>query len=102
MRREIKPAIICEHCGTQLKPPKEARFCDYCKEKFPDDVDIDVTVFWKNPESRATRQEFCSMTCAKKWLLEFPYNKERVSFITLPYIFDFKQLVEFIEPQIAI
>jgi len=97
LRKEIKPPVICEHCGTQLKIGVDARFCDYCKKKYSEDIQIEVTVFWKNRGScNADRQEFCSMDCARKWLLEFPYNKEEIQFIDLPYISNFPDLFTFL------
>jgi len=96
MRKPIKPAVICEHCGTTLTPREEACFCDNCKNKIPEDISLHISVFWKGDDdlNYTTRQEFCSMKCVRDWLLNFPYNKEKVEFITLPYVQNFEQLKE--------
>jgi len=86
MRKVVKPQKICEHCGSVLKHEEEAFFCDYCKDKFTRDMDLTVSTFWKNGGQLATRNEFCSWTCAISWLNEFPYNKKEVQFVSLPYI----------------
>jgi len=100
MRKPIKPAVICEHCGTTLIHQKEAHFCDNCKVKIPENVNnLRISIFWKEDYScdHTDRQEFCSMKCVRDWLLNFPYNKERVEFITLPYVHNFEQLKELLE-----
>ena len=95
MRKEIKPAKVCDKCGSRLKAAVEVAFCDYCKEKILGDRKFEVTVFWKNGGSVDTqRQEFCSMKHTRQWLIEFPYNREKVEFISLPYIENYKELDE--------
>jgi len=100
MRKEVKPAKLCDKCGSRLKPAVEAYFCDYCQQKFTPNRSkslVEVHTFWKNESgTNADQQEFCSMKCARQWLIEFPYNRERVEFITLPYIHDFDDLNEFL------
>lgn len=84
MRKVTKPAIVCDKCGSILSNEEYDSFCDYCKTKIPEER-YEVGVFWKNHED-ATHLEFCSLKCARAWLLKFPLNKERVEFIVLPYI----------------
>jgi len=86
MRKMVKPPIVCEHCGTTLKHGAEERFCDYCKGKIPEEYHLRVNTFWEDLGSSAQDNEFCSWRCVTAWLREFPYNKKRVSFLTLPYI----------------
>lgn len=85
MRKVVKPAKICEHCGATLIRSVEARFCDVCKEKVPDDFHMDTTVFWAHREG-TQRNEFCSWTCFFEWITNFPYNKKMVSFVSLPHL----------------
>lgn len=98
VRKPVKSAIVCEKCGTTLKCEETEAFCDYCKQKIPEGVDgVQLTVFWKEESgANAAHQEFCSYKDARQWLLEFPYNKERVSFIALPYIHDLAKLKDFL------
>lgn len=87
MRKITKPPKICEHCGAVLIPAVEVSFCDRCMEKIPENVYLRVIVFWKDSGAgSAEDHEFCSWRCVFNWLRNFPYNKDRVSFITLPYI----------------
>jgi len=85
MRKMVKPPKVCEHCGTILKAGIEEAFCDYCKNKIPKEVHYEVGVFWKS-DSDAKSNEFCSWDCFVEWLHDFPFNKKRVEFISLPYI----------------
>ena len=99
MRKIVKPPKVCSHCGTQLIAPTEVAFCDWCKEKYKDEKsNIEITVFWKvdNDHHRAQRQEFCSAICARNWLLNFPWNKKRVEFFSLPLFQSYKEISEFL------
>jgi hypothetical protein len=97
MRKPTKSAIICDKCGSTLKPEQTESFCDYCKQKIPDGEEVGITVFWKDQSGAdAQSQEFCSLHHARLWLLEFPYNKEQVDFIVLPYIRNTEKLKEFL------
>jgi hypothetical protein len=88
MRKVTKPAKVCKKCGSVLKHEEDEAFCDYCKEKIPEDVHLDTTSFFKGDHdlNRTTRNEFCSWNCVFQFLNEFPYNKKRVEFVTLPSI----------------
>ena len=33
------------------------------------------------------------MNCCRKWLKEFPYNKDKIDFITLPYPHTYNEIV---------
>lgn len=81
-----------------LEPEHTESFCDYCKQKVPEGVEVvQISVFWKDKTgANAQNQEFCSLKHARQWLLEFPYNKERVDFIVLPYIRNVDELKEFL------
>ena len=97
-RKPIKAAEVCSKCGAILKPEVETSFCDYSKQEIPKDPTgnrIEITVFWKD-NSDAQSQEFCSLKCARTWLIEFSWNIERVSFMTLPYLHTMKDIKEFI------
>ena len=97
MRKTTKSAIVCDKCGSTLEPEHTESFCDYCKQKIPDGEVVELTVFWKDRNGGdAQGQEFCSLHHARQWLLEFPYNKERVDFIALPYIHNIEKLQDFI------
>ena len=86
MRRVIKPARVCECCGSVLVPAVEARFCDLCQRRIDEDVHIEVIIFWKGDELDTLDREFCSWDCFFEFLHNFPYNKSMVRFITLPSI----------------
>lgn len=99
MRKPIKAAELCSKCGAILKPEVETSFCDYCKQEIPKDPTgnrTEISVFWKDTDSNAESQEFCSLKCARTWLIEFPLNIERVSFMTMPYLHSMKDIHEFI------
>jgi len=98
LKKVIKSAKVCEHCGSVLEYESYAYFCDYCKNKFSDKISIHITIFWKQDTDlrNTNHQEFCSMNCARQWLLKFPYNLEQVDFMTLPYI-NGSNLKEFLE-----
>ena len=85
MRKIIKPGKICEHCGAHLTQDVYVTFCDYCKEKIPENVDIEATVFWQSG-TEANHNEFCSFQCYFDWLRNIPLNKKMISFISQPYI----------------
>jgi len=93
MRKPIKPAVICEHCGTTLKHQEEAYFCDYCKKQFPVDNHHEVCVCYGAGHNQHHDYEFCSAKCARQWLLEFPMNKD-FWYVNLPPIMSFEQLKE--------
>jgi len=98
MRKVTKPKVVCEHCGSILKHEQYDAFCDYCQQKIKQDNSenqIEIIVFWKS-DSNARSQEFCSMKCARRWLLNFPWNKKRVNFINLPYA-TMNNIVEFLQ-----
>jgi len=42
MRKIVKNAINCEHCGSVLKHEEDEAFCDVCKEKISEDVNLDI------------------------------------------------------------
>jgi len=86
MRRVIKPARVCECCGSVLVPAVEARFCDLCQRRIDKNVRIEVIIFWKGDELDTLDREFCSWDCFFEFLRNFPYNKSKVRFITLPTI----------------
>lgn len=88
MRKIVKPPKICEQCGATLIHAIDVAFCDLCKEKIPEGIRIDSTVFWTSHSSNATRNEFCSWNCFFKWIKKFPYNKKMVSFINIPSLGD--------------
>ena len=96
MRKVTKSAIVCGKCGSVLTNEEYDNFCDYCKNKV-EEVRTEITVFWKDSDNHTTRREFCSLKCARTWLLKFPYNKEKVDFITLPYIFEASQIDELLK-----
>ena len=86
MRKVINPGKVCEHCGSRLTSPVEAVFCDYCKEKVPEGVHINVTVFFDDYDSNAPRPEFCSWNCFFNWMRDPPFNKKKINFISLPHL----------------
>ena len=102
MRKTVKPAIVCDKCGSSLKEELTESFCDYCQKKITDGEGVDITVFWKGESGdNAKHQEFCSLKDARQWLLEFPYNKDRVEFIALPYIHDMNTLKDFLGKDVS-
>jgi len=98
MRKQIKAPVLCEKCGSTLKHGEDATFCDFCKKQYASKSEnYTITVFWKDRESDCTtRQEFCSVNCAREWLINFPYNKKRIEFIVLPYMLNFSDIQKFL------
>ena len=84
MRKVTKPAKVCDKCGSQLIPEETEEFCDYCKEKISKEFHLEITTHFTGDNWKD--DYFCSWKCVFAWLKNFPYNKERVEFITLPYI----------------
>lgn len=95
MLKVIKSAIVCDKCGSQLKSEIYEYFCDNCKMKTSGDI-FNVEIFWKGDNKDAENLEFCSLKCVREWLLNFPYNKEEVHFVTLPYISNVDDLQTFL------
>ena len=85
MRKVIKSATVCEHCGSTLKGEEYEEFCDVCQKKIPKGIDLDITTFFREHDN-TQRNQFCSWECVKSFLTNYPYNKAEVRFITLPYI----------------
>jgi hypothetical protein len=103
MKKPIKSAIVCDKCGSILEPEHTESFCDYCKMKISDGEAVELTVFWKERSGGdAQNQEFCSLNHARQWLLQFPYNKEQVDFVALPYIHNMEKLEEFIGEAVGV
>lgn len=95
MRKVTKPAVVCDKCGSELKSEEYDHFCDNCKMKANKDT-FNVEIFWKNDDKDAENFEFCCLKCVREWLLSFPYDKEEVQFVTLPYISDIDDLYPFL------
>lgn len=91
MRKVTKSAIVCDKCGSTLKSEEYDSFCDNCTNKICSKDSFRVGIFWKDG-SDADDVEFCTLKCMREWLLKFPYNKDLVEFITLPYIHDIDDL----------
>lgn len=89
MRKKVKSDKICPTCGTVLKHGDEDVFCDVSKERLTAKYPLEITVFWKDTSTNASRVECCSWKCVKEFLYNFPWNKKRVQFINLPYIADY-------------
>lgn len=95
MRKVTKPAIVCDKCGSELKSEEYKHFCDNCKMVITGDT-VNIEIFWKNDKDCAETFEFCSLVHAREWLLKFPYNKEEVRFIVLPYMVNIGDLEIFL------
>lgn len=86
MNRVTTPAKVCHECGHTLIAEKYDTFCDKCKDKILDDINIHrVMVFWESDDNADT-YEMCSWDCVMEWLREMKLNKGKISFIALPYI----------------
>ena len=92
MRKATTPAKVCDKCGSVLKHEEYDSFCDYCTMKIPKDIYYRIDIFWKSGHECNDHAEFCSLKCVRKFLLNFPYNKEDIDFISLPYIHDLDKL----------
>lgn len=88
MRKVIDAGKVCECCGAILVHPKEEEFCDFCKGKIAEGVNLRSDVFFKDGGSHSPSIAFCSWGCVFDWLRNFPWNQDRVNFVTLPYISD--------------
>jgi RNase P subunit RPR2 len=95
MRKIIKAAVVCDKCGTELESEKYDHFCDSCKKMANKDT-FDVEIYWKDESKDAEHFEFCCLECVREWLLKFPYDKEQVHFVTLPYINNVDDLYPFL------
>ena len=95
MRKVTKPAVVCDKCGSELISEKYSHFCDNCKMMTNGD-NFNVQIFWKGDNKDAEDFEFCSLKCVREWLLKFPYNREEIQFITLPYISNLDDLKTFL------
>lgn len=95
MRKVTKSAVVCDKCGSELKSEEYDHFCDNCKMKTTKDT-FNVEIFWKGDGKEAEHFEFCCLKCVKEWLLNFPYNKEEIQFVTLPYIHNIDDLQTFL------
>ena len=82
MRKIVKNAVNCEHCGSQLKNSEEDFFCDECKLKITRDYPIQITVAFEGGDNH-NRIEVCSVVCARSWIKRFPLNKELVWYVNL-------------------
>ena len=98
MRKVTKGAEHCDKCGSQLVGETQEWFCDKCKQKIKDKLKYKLTVFWKNDfnGNHTTSLDFCSLNCTRQWLLNFPYNIERIEFISLPFIHNGLEINEFL------
>lgn len=85
MRKVTKSAVVCDKCGSELKSEEYDHFCDHCKMKTGKDP-FSVEIFWKGDCKEVETLDFCCFEHVREWLLNFPYNKEEVQFIVLPYI----------------
>ncbi len=94
MRKIVKSAIVCDKCGSTLKNEEYEKFCDYCKMKVEGEG-FNITIFHKDISSKD--EQFCTVKCLKDFLLNFPYNKEEIKFITLPYFDKLEELQSFIK-----
>uniref|UniRef100_A0A6H2A0X5 Uncharacterized protein n=1 Tax=viral metagenome TaxID=1070528 RepID=A0A6H2A0X5_9ZZZZ len=94
MRKITKPEVICEHCGSILKSAEYEEFCDYCKRKIEIGTYFDISTFFKDFDQHSEKDRFCSIKCLKDWISNYPYNIEKVSFISLPYVHDLEVLKE--------
>ena len=90
-----KSAVVCDKCGSELKSEAYDHFCDNCKMKTSKDT-FNLAIFWKGDNKDAESLEFCSLKCVREWLLNFPYNREEVKFVTLPYISNLDDLKIFL------
>ncbi len=105
MRKITQPAKICEDCGSVLKSEQYDFFCDNCKTKIPSDKYVSgesytTSILWKNGSCTNGDQDFCSLKCVREWLLNFPYNKNEVVSITLPYIRNIDDMKELLEEKV--
>lgn len=96
MLKTTEAAIICKECGSELKSKVCETFCDNCKMKIKEEP-FNIDIFWKSHENNNKDSlNFCALKCMKEWLLKFPYNKDEVEFITLPYIHNIDDLQSFL------
>lgn len=95
MRKVTKAAVVCDKCGSELKSEECNHFCDNCKMMANKET-FDVEIYWKYENKDVEHFEFCSLICMREWLLKFPYNKEEVKFVTLPYISNIDDLYLFL------
>jgi hypothetical protein len=95
MRKITKPAVVCDKCGSELIPERHDHFCDNCEMKTSKDT-LNVEIYWKDGNRDAETLEFCCLKCVREWLLSFPYNKEEVQFVVLPYISNLDDLQIFL------
>lgn len=95
MLKITEAAIICKECGSELKSKVHETFCDNCKMKIKEDP-FNIDIFWKQHENNDSLN-FCTLKCMKEWLIEFPYNKNEVEFITLPYIHNIDELQQLLD-----
>lgn len=94
MRKVTKAAVVCDKCGSELESEKYDHFCDSCKKMTKDT--FNVQIYWKDESKDDEDFEFCCLGCVREWLLKFPYDKEQVQFITLPYISNVDDLYPFL------
>lgn len=96
MLKVTEPAIICKECGSEIKSEVHETCCDNCKMKIKE-LPLTVDIFWKDhTERNAIDVQFCTLNCMKEWLIKFPYNKNEVEFVTLPYIHNIYNLQTFL------
>lgn len=96
MQKVTESVVVCKECGSELKSEVHETFCDNCKVKIKEDP-FNIDIFWKDhTEDRSDSLNFCTLKCMKEWLLKFPYNKNEVEFITLPYIHNIDDLQSFL------
>ena len=101
MRKETKPKVVCEHCGSTLKNEEYDEFCDYCMTKI---IDLEkrrqIELFFKGERTDyshpVNHHEFCSLKCARSFLLNPKLNLKDLLFIRLPELVSTEDIAEFL------